>query len=106
MVESKTTNPWAVLGIAEGANDEEIRRAYMRRIKEHPPDRDPEAFERIRDAYNELKDPFDRFLKMLESVRPHEPLTRGSDEDEVSPGRSFVGPELWLAALREELGGE
>jgi hypothetical protein len=33
-----------------------IRRAYLRGVRAHPPERDPEGFRRIRDAYELLKD--------------------------------------------------
>ena len=50
-------NSWAVLGISINASEEEIRSAYLAKVKEHPPDRSPEEFERIRDAYETLRDP-------------------------------------------------
>ncbi len=46
-----------VLGVNQDAGEEEIRAAYVRKVKEHPPDRSPEEFERIRDAYESLRDP-------------------------------------------------
>jgi len=35
-----------------------IRRAYLRQVKRHPPERDPEGFQRIRAAYDALSDPW------------------------------------------------
>ena len=34
-------SPWAVLGLATEATAEEIRAAYLRAVKAHPPDREP-----------------------------------------------------------------
>lgn len=48
-------DPYRVLGIARGAGAEEIRRAYFAKVREHPPERDPEAFKRIREAYDRIK---------------------------------------------------
>ena len=45
-------DPREVLGVNQDAGEEEIRAAYVRKVKEHPPDRTPEEFERIRDAYD------------------------------------------------------
>lgn len=40
-----------LLGVEEGASADELRRAYLRRIKQHTPERDPEGFRRLREAY-------------------------------------------------------
>jgi curved DNA-binding protein CbpA len=88
-----------ILGIGPQATDEEIRAAYLRGIKEHPPERDPEQFERIRDAYNQLRDPRRRTRDLLfsrEAVGPLEQLLEG-----YRGQRRFVGPKPWLAALKE-----
>ncbi|MBW1735874.1 MAG: J domain-containing protein, partial [Deltaproteobacteria bacterium] len=41
-------DPWKILGVAPDSGPEEIRRAYLKKIKESPPDRAPEKFELIR----------------------------------------------------------
>ncbi len=92
-------DPWAVLGIAEGASPDEIRRAYLQRVKEHPPERDAEAFERIRDAYGMLREPHRRISRQLLRIDPNQPLTALLDQREVT--RHPTGPKIWLAALKE-----
>jgi curved DNA-binding protein CbpA len=99
-VPDRKEDPWMILGVSLEAGDEEIRAAYLRKVKEFPPDRAPVEFERIRDAYDLLRDPRRRTLHMLLSVDPHEPLESLLDE---GPGpRKFVGPEPWLAVLKEK----
>ena len=93
-------NPRAILGVALNATDEEIRVAYLRKVKEHPPDRSPAEFERVRDAYEILRDPRRRALHMLLSVDPEAPLV-SLLEGRVKE-RCFVGPEPWLAVLKEK----
>jgi hypothetical protein len=44
-----------VLGLAGTPSQQEIRRAYLRKVKEHPPERDREGFERVRQAFEFLK---------------------------------------------------
>jgi hypothetical protein len=53
---------YEVLGIAEGASDEEVRHAYRRLVKAAHPDRvgDPARFRLIRQAYEVLSDPAQR----------------------------------------------
>ncbi|MDO5701829.1 MAG: SEC-C metal-binding domain-containing protein [Lachnospiraceae bacterium] len=47
---------YEVLGIPEGSDQKDIKRAYFRLIREHSPEKDPEGFSRIREAYESLKD--------------------------------------------------
>jgi hypothetical protein len=42
-----------VLGI-DADPGADVRRAYLRKLREHPPERDPEGFQRIRAAYERL----------------------------------------------------
>jgi curved DNA-binding protein CbpA len=93
-------DPWAVLGLAPEAGDAEIRAAYLARVKEHPPDRSPEQFERIRDAYNLLRDPHRRAQRQLLWADPQAKLVSLLPRD--SDHRRFVGPEAWRAVLREK----
>lgn len=53
-------NPFAVLGVAETDDDDAIKKAYLRQVREHPPERDPERFQAIRAAYDAIKTRRDR----------------------------------------------
>jgi len=87
-----------ILGVSPNAGEEEIRAAYVQKIKEHPPDRSPEQFEKIRDAYETLRDPRRRTRDMLLSADPDAPVAR------VIAGhagqRRFAGLEPWLEVLK------
>jgi curved DNA-binding protein CbpA len=48
-------NPYTVLGIERDASEAEIKRAYFTLVREHPPERDPDGFKRIRAAYEQLR---------------------------------------------------
>ena len=39
-------DPREILGVPPDAGDERIRDAYLQKVKEHPPDREPATFER------------------------------------------------------------
>src|SRR4051794_148407 len=56
----RADNPYQVLGIERDAGEAEIKRAYFSMVREHPPERDPEGFKRIRAAYEQLKASKDR----------------------------------------------
>jgi DnaJ-domain-containing protein 1 len=89
-----------VLGIPDGASEEEIRAAYLRKVKEHPPDRSPEEFEKIRDAYETLREPRRRMRNMMLAAHPDDPLVSLIDERPVQ--RRFTGPGPWLEVLKRK----
>ncbi len=91
-------NPADVLGVSPNATDNEIRAAYVAKVKEHPPDRSPEQFERIRDAYETLRDPRRRMRHQLFGGDPCAPFV--SLLDHHAPLRRFVGPGPWWDVLR------
>jgi hypothetical protein len=91
-------NPRDILGVPEGAGDAEIHAAYLRKVKEHPPDRSPEEFEKIRDAYQALRDPRRRTREMLLTPDAEVPLATLFASS--APQRKFVGPQAWKDVLK------
>lgn len=47
---------YEILDVATTANDAEIKQAYLRQVKDNPPDRDQEKFQLIHGAYSAIKD--------------------------------------------------
>lgn len=95
--DSVIDDPWDILGVSAAATDEEIRAAYLARVKEYPPDRAAE-FERIRDAYAILRDPRRRARYQLVAGSgdlDFTLLTRGR----LFP-RRFVGPQFWMEVVK------
>jgi hypothetical protein len=90
--------PFEILGLSAGVSREEIRAAYLKKVKEHPPDRDPAGFERIRDAYDTLKDPYRLTEFMLRADNVDEPLVAWLGRQTAE--RNFIGPEPWLETMR------
>ena len=46
---------YEILGISRDADQNEIKRAYFRQLRQHPPETDPEGFQQLRAAYERLK---------------------------------------------------
>ena len=92
-------NPLDILGVPRDAGPGEIRAAYLNKIKEYPPEKFPAEFERVRDAYAMLDDARYRTRLMLRSADPEASMERLLDDQQQI--RRFVGPEAWLAAMRE-----
>ncbi|HEY6351855.1 MAG TPA: J domain-containing protein [Candidatus Angelobacter sp.] len=89
-----------ILGVGAQAGDQEIRSAYLRKVKEYPPDRSAREFGKVRDAYEMLRDPRWRTRSMLLSANPDQPLTSLLEGRQSE--RRFTGAAPWLAVLREK----
>jgi curved DNA-binding protein CbpA len=48
--------PYEILSINSSSDDKTIRNAYLQLVKEHLPDKDPEKFKKIVEAYETVKD--------------------------------------------------
>ena len=93
-------NPFAILGLDETADDEAVRAAYLAAVRRSPPDRDPDAFQRIRDAYEAIRD---RERRLAFRLFGPPPLERLEDLLEAFPDeRRHVEPGSWLDALRRD----
>jgi DnaJ-class molecular chaperone len=49
-------DPYTVLGVDPGADDDAIRRRYLELAREFPPEHHPDRFAAIRAAYESVKD--------------------------------------------------
>jgi len=92
-------NPYQVMELASTATEEDIRRAYFKLVREHPPERDPDQFKRIRAAYEILRDPTRRAeWDLFIAVQPPGPLpSRRRPKPDLTFHREDV---IWL--LRQE----
>lgn len=63
------SDPYQTLNLSTTADEAEIRRQYLRLVKEHSPEKDPEGFAAIREAYEELRDPVERMKTRLFGIR-------------------------------------
>ena len=91
-------NPYEVLGVGADASEQEIRAAYLSKVKEFPPEQSPEKFEAVRDAYEALRDPRKRAQAKLFSSAFTAPLV--SLFDNLPANRTFAGPQLWREVLK------
>lgn len=63
-------DPYQVLELERQATAEEIKRAYFQLVRQFPPERDPQKFQEIRRAYEQLRDPELRSLTDLFLLQP------------------------------------
>jgi hypothetical protein len=61
-------DPFAVLDVAEDADDETIQRRYLALVRRHPPEREPERFGEIRAAFEAVQGRRDRLRARLLTI--------------------------------------
>jgi DnaJ-class molecular chaperone len=54
--EEMVRDPFVVLGVDDTAGDETIRQRYLTLVRAFPPDREPDRFQEIRQAYESIRD--------------------------------------------------
>lgn len=47
---------YKILGLEPGADEKQVKRAYFKLVRQHPPEKDPVMFQKIRAAYERLKE--------------------------------------------------
>ncbi len=91
-------SPHEILGVRADASEAEVRAAWLEKVKEFPPERDAAEFERIRDAYDALRDPRRIAKAAIFSIAFSKPTV--SLLDGKSERRNFAGPDLWRNVLK------
>lgn len=94
--------PYEILEVAADATDAEIKQAYLRKVKDSPPDRDQERFQRIHDAYTSIKDYKSRVSHALFTV-PAADFDELLDRALHAAQTSRVTPEHFEQLLRAGL---
>ena len=84
-------NPFLVFDLDRDATDEEVEARYYELLREHPPDRNPEAFALVRGAFESLRNRRCRLRAWLFSFDQH--------------GRALAqtGPRLFGSRSRERI---
>ena len=93
-------DPYAVLGVSRGADDVTIRTRYLELVRQFPPERAPERFAEIREAYDRLRDPIVSLESRLFEVSA--PFTFESIVAEARPDvrRTRLSSSLLLSLAR------
>lgn len=96
-------SPFVTLGIATDARWPEVRQAFLTRLRQFHPERNPEEFVLVVDAYDSLKRHF-REVELAEQARavenPHVKRRRGCEESHVIPGAVVSAPVAYNSPAR------
>jgi len=93
-------DPYLVLGIDnQNASDESIHQAYLEAVRQYPPDKNPEHFQRIRDSYEMIKSSDDRVKINLFGMEKFQSL---SDILPDGTKRLRAGADMWVTMIETE----
>jgi DnaJ domain len=97
----KKQDPFAVLDVAEDADDETIKRRYLALVRQHPPEREPERFNEIRAAFEAVESKRDRLRARLLTIHDAALLRLKRDMLEADGPPRRPGPATVRALLRD-----
>ena len=95
-------DPFAVLDVDEHADDETVRKAYLKLVRTYSPERAPTRFQEIRTAYEQIAERRNRLKYYLfESPRPDLPSLSAS----LLKGEASIRPneQKMLAIVTESI---
>ncbi len=93
-----SSDPWTLLGVSINTTDEEIRAAYVKKLRGISPETEPERFEALRNAFRLIKDPIWRTFM---TIGIQKTLSVQGLVDSATKERGYAGPDAWLAAFFE-----
>ena len=59
------SDSYTILGLESNCDEDAIRHRYLELVRQHSPERDPQRFVEIRQAYEQLRDPIERLRGQL-----------------------------------------
>jgi curved DNA-binding protein CbpA len=91
-------SPYQVLGVDRNATEAQVKAAYFARVRQHPPERDPEGFKRVRAAYEKLRSAGERAETDLFTIDAPATLDLGTIQR-----TGEAPPPITLATIRADL---
>ncbi len=92
-------NPCDVLGVTLADGDETIRQHYLEAVRRSPPERCPDEFKRVRDAYERIKDVRSRLEFLLFDPSQGEALEDLLEEEKCRSAPRRMGLAALLSLL-------
>lgn len=98
---------YRLLGLREGAGDDEIRIAYLKLVKRFPPEKNPDKFRLINRAYEALKNSRSRVISKVMGLKKEYSIWTDALEDvleTVTEDRRSPGLRELMEAQKKEYG--
>ena len=100
-------SPYHALGVTTAATDQDIRNAYTRLLRQHPPEQQPEHFHIIQQAYSQIRHADDRLhhatIGTSSDGQPASLERAIIDHCRYSAQQTFPDPDTFCHTLRQQL---
>ena len=90
--------PYLTLGVDENASAHDIRQAYLEKVRTYPPEKDPDQFQAVSQAYSLLQDSISRARLRLFGLKAPDTHPSLSSLVPASASRKPVGCDKWIDA--------
>ena len=98
------TYPYFVLDVPEGADDNEVRAAYLRKVQQHPPEAPDSRFQEIHQAYELIKTEAGRARLALLGMPGNWQDQKLADLVPTPPaGRRKLGVKTWMDLIERSV---
>jgi curved DNA-binding protein CbpA len=94
-------DPYEVLGLPPDSDDETIRRRYLQLVRQFSPERHPEKFAAVRQAYDSLRDLDTRLRHRLFETGKHDSIDALIQEVACPSSRRRLSLKTLLSLLRK-----
>jgi curved DNA-binding protein CbpA len=96
------TDPYDVLGLPADSDDETIRRRYLELVREFSPEKHPQRFAAIREAYERLRDLNTRLRYRLFEAGRNESVDKIIEELACQSSRRRLSLQSLLALVKKK----
>ena len=94
-------DPYQVLGLPPDADDEAIRRRYLELVRQFSPERHPDRFAAVREAYENLRDLNTRLRYRLFEAGKNESVDAIIEDIQCRSPRRRLSLEALLATVKK-----
>lgn len=98
-----TTGTWEILGIEQTSDQHAIKRAYAAKLKQHKPEDDPVAFQRLRMAFEEARSMAQYLHEVEPSAQMSQSLASAEMASNLPDTPSSVVPQINIHLEQETL---
>ncbi len=97
------SDPYRLLDVPRSIDERELKRAYLKLVRQYKPEQAPEAFQKIRHAYETIQRWLNQGARWYQDDDSDSSDESGTDEIEVSDDHATTGPKISTLSGREAM---
>lgn len=97
-------DPYQLIGVDANSDDQDIRKAYLQKLRQYPPAQNQHKFQQIRQAYDLIKDEESRISARLFHVCEITPETIAEALELQHPETQRINLETFQTTIKSVIG--